>query len=69
MQLSGFDINASVEYFFPSAWEEIERRVLATSRVGLKLLKAELGNQAGMVGAAKLVWHSQGIVDCRKFSS
>ena len=35
---------------------EIERRVLPSSRAGLQLLGAELGNQAGMVGAAKLAW-------------
>jgi glucokinase len=33
---------------------EIERRVLPSSRVGLELTKATLGNNAGMVGAAKL---------------
>jgi glucokinase len=52
----GGGVSASAEYFFPFAWEEIERRVLLASREGLKLLKAELGNQAGMVGAAKLAW-------------
>ncbi|WP_421656493.1 hypothetical protein [Leptothermofonsia sp. ETS-13] len=35
---------------------EIEQRVLPSSRAGLQLLKAELGNQAGIVGAAKLAW-------------
>lgn len=52
----GGGVSASAEFFFPSAWEEIETRVLESSRVGLKLLKAELGSQAGMVGAAKLAW-------------
>ncbi|HBB31733.1 MAG TPA: glucokinase [Cyanobacteria bacterium UBA8803] len=50
----GGGVSASAEFFFPAALGEIERRVLPSSRVGLKLLKAELGNQAGMVGAAKL---------------
>jgi glucokinase len=36
--------------------EEIERRVLSTSRMGLQILPAQLGNSAGMVGAAKLAW-------------
>ncbi len=35
---------------------EIERRVLPSSRTGLQILRAQLGNQAGMVGAAKLAW-------------
>jgi glucokinase len=52
----GGGISASVEFFFPSAMAEIERRVLFPSREGLQLVKAELGNQAGMVGAAKLAW-------------
>lgn len=52
----GGGISASAEFFFPAAIAEIERRVLPSSRAGLKLLVAELGNQAGMVGAAKLAW-------------
>lgn len=50
----GGGIADSAEFFFPSAMAEIERRVLPSSRTGLQLLQAELGNQAGMVGAAKL---------------
>ncbi|WP_338038722.1 hypothetical protein [Neosynechococcus sphagnicola] len=41
-------------FFLPATQAEIERRVLPSSRAGLQLLKAKLGNQAGMVGAAKL---------------
>ncbi len=52
----GGGVCASAEFFFPSAWAEIEHRVLPSSRAGLQLLCAELGNQAGMVGAAKLAW-------------
>jgi glucokinase len=52
----GGGVSASAEFFFPSVWQEIEKRVLQSSRIGLKLLPAELGNQAGMVGAAKLAW-------------
>jgi len=52
----GGGVSASAEYFFPATLAEIERRVLPSSRAGLQLLRAELGNQAGMVGAAKLAW-------------
>lgn len=52
----GGGICASAEFFFPAALAEIEQRVLPSSRAGLQLLCAELGNQAGMVGAAKLAW-------------
>jgi len=55
----GGGISASAELFFPATLAEIERRVLLSSRLDLQLLKAELGNQAGMVGAAKLAWNSQ----------
>ncbi len=54
----GGGISASAPFFLPSAWAEIERRVLPTSREGLQLLPAQLGNQAGMVGAAKLAWET-----------
>lgn len=52
----GGGVCASAKFFFPAALAEIERRVLASSRVGLQLVCAELGNQAGIVGAAKLAW-------------
>ncbi|MGK7896076.1 MAG: ROK family protein [Xenococcus sp. (in: cyanobacteria)] len=52
----GGGISASAEYFFPATLTEIERRVHPSSRVGLRLLKAELGHNAGMIGAAKLAW-------------
>lgn len=52
----GGGVCASAQFFFPAALAEIERRVMPTSRAGLQLLCAELGNQAGMVGAAKLAW-------------
>ncbi|WP_373539349.1 ROK family protein [Chamaesiphon sp.] len=52
----GGGISASGEYFLPAAKREIERRVMATSRPGFQLIAAELGNQAGITGAAKLAW-------------
>ena len=52
----GGGVCASAEFFFPAAMAEIEQRVLPSSRAGLQLLVAELGNSAGMVGAAKLAW-------------
>lgn len=53
----GGGVSASAEFFFPSMLHEIETRVLPSSREGLHLLPATLGNQAGTVGAAKLAWH------------
>ena len=50
----GGGIAASTELFLPFVHAEIERRVMATSRDGLVILPAALGNQAGMIGAAQL---------------
>ncbi len=50
----GGGISGSSDFFFDAALAEINQRVSAPSREGVKLLKAELGNQAGMFGAAKL---------------
>ncbi len=50
----GGGVSASAEFFLPSAKAEIQQRVLPTSRYDLQILPAELGNAAGMVGAAKL---------------
>lgn len=52
----GGGISAGAEFFLPAVIAEIELRVLPSSREDLQLLVAELGNQAGMVGAAKLAW-------------
>ncbi len=52
----GGGISASAKYFLPAAKREIEQRVMVTSRPGFKLIEAELGNQAGITGAAKLAW-------------
>uniref|UniRef100_A0A832H5K1 ROK family protein n=1 Tax=Oscillatoriales cyanobacterium SpSt-402 TaxID=2282168 RepID=A0A832H5K1_9CYAN len=52
----GGGVSASIDFFLPAVQAEIERRVLPSSRAGLQLLRAELGNQAGIVGAAKLAW-------------
>jgi glucokinase len=52
----GGGLSASAEYFFPSMESEIEERVLLPSRQGLKILVAQLGNRAGMIGAARLAW-------------
>lgn len=54
--LIGGGISASSQFFLPATWQEIERRVQPSTRQGLQLLKAELGNRAGMLGAAKLAW-------------
>ncbi|BBD58580.1 ROK family protein [Nostoc sp. HK-01] len=52
----GGGVSASFEFFLPAAKVEIDRRVMYTSRTGLQILPAQLGNSAGMVGAAKLAW-------------
>jgi glucokinase len=52
----GGGVSGSAKYFLPSMEEEINRRVLFPSRDGLQIVVAKLGNQAGMVGAAKLAW-------------
>lgn len=53
----GGGISASADLFFPALMAELERRVLPSSREGLEILVAELGNQAGCVGAARLAWN------------
>ncbi|MDY7021499.1 MAG: ROK family protein [Cyanobacteriota bacterium] len=50
----GGGISAGSEWFLPSTINELEQRVLTSSREGLQVLIAELGNQAGAIGAAKL---------------
>lgn len=54
MVILGGGISASSDFFLPTAIAEIKHRVLPSSRVDLQIVKAELDNRAGMVGAAKL---------------
>ena len=55
----GGGISASLDLFSPSLTAEFETRVLPSSREGLQILPATLGNQAGRIGAAKLAWQCQ----------
>ncbi len=52
----GGGISASAEFFLPTAQAEVHRRVFYSAQSGLQILVATLGNQAGIVGAAKLAW-------------
>jgi glucokinase len=52
----GGGISASAKFFLPAAEREIDRRVMEVSRPDFKIVAAELGNQAGIAGAAKLAW-------------
>ncbi len=52
----GGGLSASAKFFLPSVWAELNERVLFPSRENLEIIVAELGNDAGMLGAAKLAW-------------
>lgn len=52
----GGGICGAADLFFPTLKAEVERRVKPTSREGLSIAIAELGNRAGMAGAACLAW-------------
>jgi glucokinase len=52
----GGGISAAAELFLPTTLTAVETRVLPSSRTGLQILIAELGNQAGMAGAARLAF-------------
>jgi glucokinase len=54
----GGGICAASDWFLPTLQTEVGRRVKPTSREGLKIEIAALGNQAGMAGAARLAWLS-----------
>ncbi len=58
----GGGVSASADFFLPTVQAELERRVLPSSRTGLQLLTAELGNQAGMVGAAQLAFQKDSAI-------
>ncbi len=52
----GGGLSASAKFFLPAMMTELNQRVLSPSRENLAIAVAELGNNAGMLGAAKLAW-------------
>lgn len=56
----GGGISAAAELFLPTTQAELDARVLLSSREGMQVLVAELGNQAGMAGAARLALQQYG---------
>jgi glucokinase len=56
----GGGVAASSKFFLPTVEQEILTRVNAPARQGTKIVTAELGSQAGMIGAAKLAWQMLG---------
>ena len=50
----GGGISAAADLFLPATKEELKKRVLPSSWEDCQIVIAELGNRAGMVGAAKL---------------
>ncbi len=54
----GGGICGACDLFLPTLKTEVERRVKPTSREGLEIAIAALGNLAGMAGAARLAWQS-----------
>ncbi len=52
--LLGGGLSAASPLFLPAVWAEVEQRVLAVSREGLRIERCALGNGAGRLGAARL---------------
>lgn len=52
----GGGISGASALFLPTLQSELEHRVKPTSREGLQIVIAQLGNEAGMTGAAYLAW-------------
>jgi len=52
--LLGGGLSAATPLFLPALWQEVEQRVLAVSREGLRIERCALGNGAGRLGAARL---------------
>ena len=50
----GGGISAGAALFLPTVLQELDQRVLPSSREGMQVLIAELGDQAGVAGAARL---------------
>ncbi|SBO42469.1 ROK family protein [Cyanobium sp. NIES-981] len=54
--LLGGGLSGASHHFLPAVWEQVEQRVLAVSREGLRIERCALGNGAGRLGAARLAF-------------
>jgi glucokinase len=52
--LIGGGLSGASHHFLPAVWQEVEQRVLAVSREGLRIRRCALGNGAGRLGAVRL---------------
>ncbi len=52
--LLGGGLSAASAHFLPALWQQVNTRVQAASREGLRIAPAALGNGAGRLGAALL---------------
>jgi len=57
----GGGLSASAKFFLPGMVTALNQRVLMPSRENLEIVVAELGNDAGMLGAAKLAWQGKNL--------
>jgi glucokinase len=54
--LLGGGLSGAAHHFLPAVWAEVDQRVLAVSRDGLRIERCALGNGAGRLGAARLAF-------------
>jgi len=50
--IAGGGVSRAYDYFYPMVMEEIDQRIFSSVRGRIRLLRAELGNDAGVYGAA-----------------
>ena len=58
--LLGGGLSGASHLFLPAVWAEVEQRVLAVNREGLRIQRCALGNGAGRLGAARLAFERLG---------
>ena len=58
--LLGGGLAGASRHFLPAVREEVQQRVQAVSREGLRIEACSLGNGAGRLGAARLAWQRLG---------
>jgi glucokinase len=56
----GGQVSQAAEFFFQSTIDEVEKRAIRAAYYPLKIVPAQLGNHAGIIGAAKTAFdHSR----------
>jgi glucokinase len=62
MVVLGGGLSAAWKFFIPALRLELKKRAFAASAKEVRIVRATAGEDAGILGAAYIVWHGLGVI-------